>query len=71
MVITISGRVGEGKTCVANIIRNALAGYGLDPDMGAVPFIDHEVAADLLSDRGRRSRSTAGPQIRICEKEET
>ncbi len=51
MLITISGKACEGKTCVANIIRNALTAYRFDPDMGDIPFIDHEVAVDVLPKR--------------------
>lgn len=57
MTITISGRDGEGKACIANIIRNALMGYSFDPDMIGIPIIDHEVAADVASKR---------VEIRIC-----
>lgn len=60
MLITISGPTGEGKTCVANIIRDALISYRFKPDMVDIPIIDHEVAADLASKR---------IEIRICKEE--
>lgn len=62
MLITVSGPHGEGKTCIANIIRNALVGYGFDPEMGKIPIIDHEIAADVMSKR---------VDIRICEEKDT
>lgn len=70
MLVTISGRQGEGKTCVANIIRNALARYGCVADMGNVPVIDHEVAVDILFPSGPRGRGDR-VEIRIREEEET
>lgn len=51
MIITISGPVGEGKTCVANIIRNALDVYRISVEMIAIPFIDHDLAAEFLPER--------------------
>ena len=56
MTIIISGRAGEGKTCVANIIRQAMenagvvaAGFGL----GLIPHFDAQVAAEMLPEKLR------------------
>ena len=54
MTITISGREGEGKTCIANIIREALESAGVHAGgfgEGGIPFFESAVAADMLADR--------------------
>lgn len=51
MTITITGKPGEGKTCIANIIRQAMSEYGITTDMGSIKFLESDVAADLLAER--------------------
>ena len=51
MTITISGREGEGKTCVANIIRQCLQESGILPSMNGIPHIESNVAVDFLGER--------------------
>lgn len=48
MTITITGISGEGKNCVANIIREAMESYGLDISMGNCPVFDGETAGDVM-----------------------
>jgi thymidylate kinase len=51
MTITISGREGEGKTCVANIIRQCLEESNILPSMNGIPRIESDVAVDFLGER--------------------
>lgn len=51
MTITICGRAGESKTCIANLIRHALTRARTHIDMGAIPLIDYEVAWGMLPAR--------------------
>lgn len=49
MQVVVRGKQGEGKTCLANVIHQALASYRigatLDPK---IPVIEASVAADVL-----------------------
>lgn len=51
MTVTVSGKLGEGKTCIANIIRQAMGEYGIAIDMGQIKFMESDVAADMLAKR--------------------
>lgn len=54
MTITISGRNGEGKTCIANIVRQALEDAGVMPSgfgPGEIPYFESMVAVDMLNER--------------------
>lgn len=54
MTITISGRAGESKTCVANIIRQALENAGAFADGfgdGGIRYVDAKGAAIMLDDK--------------------
>lgn len=60
--MTVTGWQGEGRNCVANLVRHVLIENGLAVDMGVIPFVEYEVAADVMRD----SRVT----IRIVEEKE-
>ncbi len=56
MTITISGTQGEGKTCIANVVRQALENTGIMPTGfgdgdGLIPWFEATVAADMLPER--------------------
>lgn len=48
MTVTVSGRLGEGKTCIANIVREALGMRGISVDMGIVKFLEADAAESLF-----------------------
>lgn len=50
MTITITGKAGEGKKCVANICRHALETFGIMTSLDNVPFIEWDIAQSFMDD---------------------
>ncbi len=61
--MTIAGRQGEGRHCIANFIRHILEENDIQVDMKKTPYIEYAVAADVLRD--------TAVSIRVIETEET
>lgn len=51
VTITISGKLGEGKTCIANIVRQALSECGIKTDMGNIRFLESDGIEGFLSEK--------------------
>ena len=75
--VVVSGKVGEGKSTVANIIATALlrSGYGVYPIKDVSQITEMRESVDRALDFGKRGKEKENNKLReveievICEEE--